>query len=87
MGRGRGNVAVAKCSAEAHCCGRWGVEDVGLWAVRRERHPRTLSAVSLYLHRVNERANLHEVFKPIKDLIYEVQTIKKNTNYSLNYMI
>ena len=34
----------------------------------------------VYLHRVNERANLHEVFKPIKDLIYEVQTIK---NYEL----
>ena len=34
----------------------------------------------LYLHRVNERANLHEVFKPIKDLIYEVHTTK---NYEL----
>ena len=34
----------------------------------------------LYLHRVNERTNLHEVFKPIKDLIYEVQTTK---NYKL----
>ena len=34
----------------------------------------------LYLHRVNERANLHDVFKPIKYLIYEVQTIK---NYEL----
>ena len=34
----------------------------------------------LYLYRVNEKANLHEVFKPIKDLIYEVQTTK---NYEL----
>ena len=45
-----------------------------------EYHDLSDNHEKLYLHKVTDQKHLHEVFKPIKDLIYEVQTLK---NYQL----
>ena len=43
-------------------------------------HDLTDDNEKLYLHKVADKKHLHEVFQPIKDFIYEIQTVK---NYEL----
>ena len=45
-----------------------------------EYHDLTDVNEKLYLHNVSDKKHLHKVFKPIKDLIYEIQTTR---NYEL----
>ena len=44
-------------------------------------HDLTDENEKLYLHKVSNKKYLHEVFKPIKDLIYEMQTVKNYEMY------
>ena len=42
-----------------------------------QNHVLTVDNQKLYLHGVAHKKHLHEVFQPIKDFTYEIQTIKK----------